>query len=365
MKKYSREDVVNYINGDDVEGFDIDELENNPSFMKDVINISNDYHFYNLCSDNVKIDIDFVEFYINKFKDKTDLICDVADNYLYNFDDDEDNDNIFELIIMMDGYTKGKNTKKKHLPYAAILEEIYLKRRDDYYKSLSQEEEYDFGFWEIYNEFNHRPLIVDFFAKKIVTNIYIINGPKFFENMSKTFSCYEEFEKYGICKYILEFIDMYDEMLASYLSGHIELLGEWRKEIERKKNKWPSKKSDINKYKNSDKIERYGLIEEFTKEYFEHVDNKDNLNYINILYNIGIELGIKEDMLKYALNMKKEDLQYLDENMKSSKVINFDVMKHYNNIKNIVIKILATEDVSKIGNFDDFIDDLGISFRER
>ena len=39
-------------------------------------------------------------------------------------------------------------------------------------------------------------------------------------------------------------------------------------------------------------------------------------------------------------------------------------MKHYNNVKIIVTKILAIEDISKIGDFEDFMDELGISLKK-
>ena len=50
MLKYSASTVEDYIEGNDIEDFDIDELENDRSFMLDVIKKTKDKNFYNLCS---------------------------------------------------------------------------------------------------------------------------------------------------------------------------------------------------------------------------------------------------------------------------------------------------------------------------
>ena len=46
--------IKNYINGDSLGKYSIDELENNCEFMKEVIDYTNDCNIYNLCSDNLK-----------------------------------------------------------------------------------------------------------------------------------------------------------------------------------------------------------------------------------------------------------------------------------------------------------------------
>ena len=56
MLKYSASIVEDYIEGNDIEDFDIDELENDRSFMLDVIKKTKDKNFYNLCSDDLKHD---------------------------------------------------------------------------------------------------------------------------------------------------------------------------------------------------------------------------------------------------------------------------------------------------------------------
>ena len=52
MKKYNIETVYNYINGEDITDFTLEELESNTNFMIDVINVSNDKNFYNFTEYN-------------------------------------------------------------------------------------------------------------------------------------------------------------------------------------------------------------------------------------------------------------------------------------------------------------------------
>ena len=86
MKKYNIETVYNYINGEDIADFTLEELESNTNFMIDVINASNDKNFYNFTEDNVKTDYRFVKFIINKFKEDENLITVAADTYIENKD---------------------------------------------------------------------------------------------------------------------------------------------------------------------------------------------------------------------------------------------------------------------------------------
>ncbi|UKI57644.1 MAG: hypothetical protein L6V81_10110 [Clostridium sp.] len=50
-------------------------------FMMQVISVSGDNNFYNLCSDIVKCDYEFVKYLIIKFRDKIDFVCEVADYF--------------------------------------------------------------------------------------------------------------------------------------------------------------------------------------------------------------------------------------------------------------------------------------------
>ena len=355
MKKYNYDDVNRYINGDDIDKFDIEDLENDPSFMIDVIKISNDYHFYDLCSDAVKTNIDFVEFYVEKFKDNIGLICKVADYYL-NLCLDEDDGNVIELLIIMCDLTK--KDEAVNIKYEILLETLCLANRKEYYENEYGEQFYDFGFWEIYDTYNHCPLVVDYFAKKILADIFNINGYKLFNKLFTTFSSLEDLKEYGLNKFLLEFIGTYDDTLESYVSGHIHLLSDKVNEINSFKEMWLYRKNQAD-------IKRYEIICEFVRKYVDSFDNECSFIDLNILYNIGLELGMDANLLKYVLNLRDDEIQFIGESVKQKRFVNITEIKHYNNIKKIVSEILKIDDISKIGDFEDFVEDLGISIRKR
>ena len=85
MLKYSASIVEDYIEGNDIEDFDIDELENDRSFMLDVIKKTKDKNFYNLCSDDLKHDYEFISVLLDMFKDDTKFIVSVADEFVSYF----------------------------------------------------------------------------------------------------------------------------------------------------------------------------------------------------------------------------------------------------------------------------------------
>ena len=54
MKFYNKKLVFDYVVGNDLDDYEIDELENTPEFMIEVIKYTQDKKMYNFCSDNVK-----------------------------------------------------------------------------------------------------------------------------------------------------------------------------------------------------------------------------------------------------------------------------------------------------------------------
>ena len=68
MEKYNKELIMNYINGNDIGDYDLNELEDDKLFMTKVIEFSNDEKMYNFCSDNLKKNYEFIKYIILKFK---------------------------------------------------------------------------------------------------------------------------------------------------------------------------------------------------------------------------------------------------------------------------------------------------------
>ena len=121
MKKYSRDLVEKYINGEDIEDYSLDELENDKNFMMLVISQTTDRKMYNYCSESVKSDYEFVKYVILKFKSDINFITQVADHFF-------DNKNLYEerleLSIIMSDLTKADPELLEK--YAVMREGLYL-----------------------------------------------------------------------------------------------------------------------------------------------------------------------------------------------------------------------------------------------
>ena len=81
-KKYDDKLVEDYVQGNDIDKYDIEELENDSQFMMQVIDKTNDKKMYEFCSSKVKDDYEFIKFMIYKFQNDKDFIVMLADDYL-------------------------------------------------------------------------------------------------------------------------------------------------------------------------------------------------------------------------------------------------------------------------------------------
>ena len=77
---YSIKTIESYIKGEDIKEYTIEELENDSKFMLMVAFTTNDKNIYNLCSENVKLDYEFVKMMIKRFKNDLSFVCQIA-NY--------------------------------------------------------------------------------------------------------------------------------------------------------------------------------------------------------------------------------------------------------------------------------------------
>ena len=81
-KKYSKKLIQDYILGNDIIDYDIDDLENDPEFMMEVFFETKDKNMYDLCPENLKTDINFVKFIIDNFKEDKVFLLDAIETYI-------------------------------------------------------------------------------------------------------------------------------------------------------------------------------------------------------------------------------------------------------------------------------------------
>ena len=118
---YSRKIIWDYINGNYIEN--IDELENDYKFMMDVINITKDKNMYNLCSDEIKSNYEFVIFMIHLFKSDIDFVCEIATKYMITSEEDSIyvKDIIFTMCDILEEYKDNEKYWVFFLKLAAIV----------------------------------------------------------------------------------------------------------------------------------------------------------------------------------------------------------------------------------------------------
>ncbi len=351
MIKYDNELVYKYINGEDIEDYSIEELENDTDFMIKVIELSGDRNIYNLCSESVKQSHDMVMFLILKYKNDIDFIIKVADKYLHKVDDSIEK---MEVLITMFDLTKKKN-QDKALDYKIMTSMIFSGTRTDVEVSKSIEKNVNFadrigmGFLYMFDLYNSSEIVTNFFARKTIDAIFFEYDIDFEKLLHSEYKTIDELKSYGFNRFMIDFIRNYDEMLASYVSTHIELLSDYNDKLVQIINNWEI-------FNNCEERIRYDNMMELVQEYMD--DSDSILSVTSILYYIAREMGIDKKLAYYdglsedEYEDMKREMNYYGENEDESiaSIINssFQERKIYSDVKKIMINAInGYEDSNK------------------
>jgi len=368
MIKYDIKTIYNYINGFDIDNYSIDELEDDYRFMRDVILLTNDKKMYNLCSDRLKNNYDFIKFIILNFKEDKEFINEIAASYLSKIDD-EDDVKYKELIILMNNLAV-KDRDISSITYALksliiygdeqIKLNILLEKEDDLYwkKHLG------LGFLYVLDEYGDSEILLDFFAKKFIQEIFYKTDYTFEEVIHRHTKRYEDIEKLKTKNYLINFIRMHDKFLADYVCCHPELLNSLVKDLEFVKRNWDNYinllnqrrieiiDQELNNYINSNKnirffyseiidyVSRKLHLEKTFEEYYSNpVIDCDNSDIERIIMDKFNSINISEKKcIDYAIDLVKE---LFKEDIISKENIDFD---EHNEIKDCkILRLLKNE----------------------
>ena len=324
---YSIKTIESYIKGEDIKEYTIEELENDSKFMLMVAFTTNDKNIYNLCSENVKLDYEFVKMMIKRFKNDLSFVCQIANYYLENSNDEENN---LELLIIMRGLTKDKDEKiEQFLKYSLKLECSYsfyrfmiseVKKENKCEDKTSFNNIVGMGFFALSEDFGNSELVLNFFAKRFIGEILdTINLEK---RLHQHFNNFEELEKKGINNYIIDLLNEFDTCLCNYVLSHSYLLEILRKKFFAIKKKWIY--FDLrNRELKIDWIIYY--IQDYVKKHEEDFRFPDCF----IIGYIASELNIPE-LKEYASDM---DMEYM-------KILNIKELNHLNIMLKTIRKII-------------------------
>ena len=211
MIKYSINLINDYILGNDIQNYNLEDLENDYEFMKLVILYSKDKNMYNLCSEKLKNNYEFIKFIINVFKDDIPFIRSIVDPYLENTNNEIEQ---IELCILMSDFTKNcdENIRIKYNLFSTSFYNCLVVDIEVYKR---QENWIGKGFIVAYELYKSSKIITDFLATKFVVNIF--SDVNLEELLHKKYKTYDKFIEEGKNNFLLKVIDIYDSSLTNYL----------------------------------------------------------------------------------------------------------------------------------------------------
>ncbi len=261
MIKINRALVKRYINGESVVPFKVEDLENNPEFMEEVLISSKDKKYYEKCSTAVKGNFDFAIKIMTFFMEDKEFVKEVASQFISNNPLNEE-DTILEEIdddeeVFIRKRSQQINELFEVIALAAIatLDEDYVARTvmiynveceiaNAYVNNLSDEEDlesFGYGFWLIQENYANTPIMLYVLAKFMLVDILEGGTTETIEDIAhRKFRNVLTFQKYGITNFLLDVIRSKDSFLADYVTAHTDLLAKYVEQCEVAIKEWPS-----------------------------------------------------------------------------------------------------------------------------
>ena len=345
MKKYDKKIIYDYIMGNDLGEYSSEELEDNKEFMIDVIEKTNDKRMYNLCSNNVRLDYEFVKYIVLKFRDDVDFIKKVADNYLNNIGVDNDYERV-ELLTIMSSLTNC-------FDYNFMLDAVYSGKRlsIELYNVKNKDNKDDFnlgmGCVVIYDSYHGSEIILKYFAKKMIEEIFSEFDIDLEGKLHAEFKNSTDIDEIGVNTYMISFIQKYDSMLASFASSHIEVLESFSKKIKNIKNNW-------NSFNTKEESEKYKLMITKVLNYLSSVDSI--FGDVTLLYYFGKKFEVIDKIIKYdnnddtLYNIMNEGGELSEDSIKSTLELAPNEVFYYNAVKKMMVDTIYGKDTSNNNN---------------
>lgn len=337
MKKYSPKLVYDYIHGNDITAYTLDELENDPTFMSMVIMMSKDKNFYQFAEDQVKQNSIFVKTIIRSFPSNQKFIISVVDNYLCSNDVESKK---VEVLILLCNTIKDKQSEE-YIRYSLILKTKYLKEKvklvaikEKVCQDPILKQELGEGYILLYDEFNHNKIILDYYTAEMIKDIL---SEKYLEETVHTdFNKPNNLSDIELRTYLINLLTRKDQALASYVSANPNLLEETIKTITKIKNNWT-------KYIDDKERKLYNSVYETIHTYlnYEEPESGTLFSEEEMLYLLGEELKIIDIIKKYD-KLDEEYYMEIKEEIKEhpKEDYTFIEQKHYKKLKQKVQKAL-------------------------
>lgn len=256
-KTYDLSLVYAYIWGKDIVGYEIDELENDPSFMIQVLERTHDKKMYELCSETVKCDYTFVRRVIDLFSSDLDFLLGVAEYYIDSLSEaeKEHGTSFTELSIIMSdlcGRTLNDFTLRAAGFYMAerVRQEACVSVLDG---EACVDSAKGFVFTSV--QYEDSDIIVDYVARRMVNEALFGERYNNLEYLiHRRFKSFAEFSAYGAVNFLHDCIGAFDAHLRDYTFYEREecfdmFFGRAFKDIERVKCGWSAYMTRVNSWR--------------------------------------------------------------------------------------------------------------------
>ena len=247
MKKYSKDIIMDYINGEDILDYDISLLEDDVNFMEQVIEETNDKNMYYMCGDNLKKNLKFITYLINKFHNDIKFIEMISNDYMKEASETEQIElkiilcnvlgNIDDDYVMSLGISLAAFYIKNKAMYEIVLDELNMKN--------------SLGFSIVLSDYNQSDIIKKYFAKRMINEIFPFSMIEFERLLHLKFKVKSNISKMGINNFLINYVFGYDKCLSGYLAVHIDLLTELYGQVSKILSRW----DQYEKARNKDKMD--------------------------------------------------------------------------------------------------------------
>ena len=344
--------VYDYIWGNDIEDYNVEDFENDPEFMLQVMVRSKDKNMYDLCSDSVKSEYGFDYEVINLFKDDLEFVCLVADNYVDSLSEAEKihGTSYPEINILMSSLC-GKSLNQYSISTATFYEYerhralISIGRVDD----LEVKEESAAGFIISFVQYENSPIILNFIAKRMVNeSLYGDRDNNLEYLIHSNFRSIDDFENYGEVNFLCNCIYDYDRNLCSYVfdkNSDVDFklfFGQALKEIARVKRDWSLYMDRVNAW-------RVMVFNQELADYMLQDGEIGRLSHDEIISYVAKKLGISDVFSKFDVDFPDT---YDEENYKILETVD---VNNLNKAMSIARGLFSKDVIDE--DYDDYVTD--------
>ena len=300
--KYSSEDVLKYINGNELK-YNPEVYEKNAKFMLEVLRLTKDKKMLQFCEESLFKDSEFLYEVMDIFKDNK-LLCIKLSNEFILKNSGKYTIDVFNVALKAQEINNDRYIDEYRLT-GIYLNCGYYVLKDHIIKQLDKENiDMDFCFQVIQTLHPYNEPFKRYMAKHMIDELFDeIDNLEYY--VKSRFSDTSYIENIGIVQYIIDIIRGTDQDLSDYAEFHQELLFNRINELNKIMIEWKEEEEEI-------EDEVYEIIDGFCEQYTD-ISLDTCLKYISKELNMPTLLDHTfESMNEHLLEMGYEELDIGD-----------------------------------------------------